>query len=153
MSFIRKLSAIWKKWLTLILYELTCTCIWLNYFIYILTSPILGTFTEMVINMKPNNKTIHIWKFQQNWPGQLIIKWNAIQITLCSIIGWVWTENIQQLKWLICTALATCSTLPDLLYYLPHPYLGIFAEMVINQKPRHEKLNNVDQSNAKSQMQ
>ena len=26
--------------------------------------------------------------------------------------------------------------------------MGIFAEMVINQKLRHEKLNNVDQSNA-----
>ena len=70
--------------------------------------------------------------------------------------GWVWTENIQQLKWLICTALATNVVLCLICFInlpLPHPYLGIFAEMVINQKLRHDKLNNVDQSNAKSQMQ
>ena len=45
---------------SLVLHELTCTCISdLITFNCTLTSPILGTFTEMVINLKPNNKTLH----------------------------------------------------------------------------------------------
>ena len=143
MSLIRKLSAIWKQWLTLILYELTCTCtctcIWLNYFICTLTSPTLGTFTEMVINLIPTTKQcISENSKKLTWSIDNKVKCNTDNFMQ---YGWVWTETIQQLKWLIITALATDVVLCLICFInvpLPHPYLGIFAEMTINQKLRHE---------------
>ena len=67
--------------------------------------------------------------------------------------GWVWTKNIQQSR-IKMTHLYCMSNSDWFALFLPwlHPYLGAFKEMVINLKPRYEKLNNVDQSNFKSQM-
>ena len=120
---------------------------------YTLTSPILGDiYRNGSLPETEQQKGVYL-------NSQTTLTRSMYEKVNCSTgkfmqYGWVWTENIQQsgikMTHLYCKSYSDWFTvfLP-----WPHPYLGIFAEMVIDLKPGHEKLNNVDQSNVKSQIQ
>ena len=135
-------------------------------FICTLNSPILGDLYRN--GYQPETKQQNVAYLQIHtkltW-SSLEKKWNAVQISVMAV--WVsvnskYSTNVKKNHSFVLyeTHLVLWLKFASLIYPdLTHPYLGIEmvinlnTEIVINLKLRHEKLNNVDQSNVKSQMQ